>query len=99
MNYPNSSDQKEWTYHEDKKFENALAELDHDSPNFFENINAIMPWKSVAQIKSHYEKLAADIEMIESGEICTPNYDEVKDVDVADDHKRRGAPWTDEEHR
>uniref|UniRef100_A0A803LNP5 HTH myb-type domain-containing protein n=1 Tax=Chenopodium quinoa TaxID=63459 RepID=A0A803LNP5_CHEQI len=50
-------------------FENALVELEVTSPDFYEKIMAIMPWKSLEQIKSHYEKLVADTAMIEQDEI------------------------------
>ncbi|XP_056688066.1 transcription factor SRM1-like [Spinacia oleracea] len=93
MNYSNVDNNNQvWTRYENKMFENALAELDVSSPSLFEKIMAKMPWKSLEQIKSHYEKLIADIAMIEMGEFCFPNGADV-------DKKRKGVPWTDEEHR
>ncbi|KAL2905976.1 Protein RADIALIS-like 6 [Bienertia sinuspersici] len=101
MNYSNSSSSnEEWTSSENKQFENALAELDLTSPNLYENINAIMPWKTIEQIKNHYEKLIDDVLMIERGDVSSPNYgDTVVDASEVDHRQRRGAPWTDEEHR
>ncbi|KAL1566689.1 hypothetical protein AAHA92_02266 [Salvia divinorum] len=64
----------EWTSEENTVFENALAEVDHSSPNFFESIAAKVPWRSIDDIKLHYEALVQDIEMIESGHFPIPDY-------------------------
>ncbi|XP_059670778.1 protein RADIALIS-like 1 [Cornus florida] len=66
----------EWTYEENKQFEDALAEFDPTSPFFFENVASKVPWKSIGQIKKHYEALVEDIEMIESGLVPMPDYRE-----------------------
>ncbi|KAA8547612.1 hypothetical protein F0562_004041 [Nyssa sinensis] len=66
----------EWTFEENKLFENALAEFDHSSPAFFQNVASRVPWKSIDQIKNHYEALVEDIEMIESGHVPIPKYNE-----------------------
>ncbi|KAH6797016.1 Duplicated homeodomain-like superfamily protein [Perilla frutescens var. hirtella] len=112
----------EWTREENKLFENALAEIDPTSPAFFENIAAKVPWKSIQEIKVHYEALVHDIEMIESGNFPVPDYPTMNAVrkekmegkkkkNVASPSKegaaktksgqprRRGVPWTEEEHQ
>lgn len=65
-----------WTVEENKTFERCIAELDHLSRDFFENIALRIPRKSVPQIQRHYEALAVDIEIIESGRVPIPDYDE-----------------------
>uniref|UniRef100_A0A803KXG6 Uncharacterized protein n=2 Tax=Chenopodium quinoa TaxID=63459 RepID=A0A803KXG6_CHEQI len=78
-------------------FENALAELDVTSPDFYEKIMAIMPWKSLEQIKSHYGKLVADTAMIEQDE--TGGFGGDDNGAKVDRKPCRGAPWTKKEHR
>ena len=92
----------EWSGYENKLFETTLAGLDVCSGSLYEQIMCVMPWKSVEQIKSHYEKLIEDVAMIENGDVCTPNYGGCVTVDNgngADHNKRKVAPSTEEEHR
>ncbi|KAL9229705.1 hypothetical protein vseg_005143 [Gypsophila vaccaria] len=112
---------KEWTYEENKLFQNALAELNIDSPSFFETIMAILPWKTMDEIKYRYEQLINDVLLIEAGNFSANNFSVVRhdnvdnnnnnnninnnnnnnnatNVGVAE-NKRKGVPWTEEEHR
>ncbi|GAB2224461.1 hypothetical protein Droror1_Dr00005222 [Drosera rotundifolia] len=105
----------EWTYHEDKMFECTLAEEgDIESPAFYVKILTRLPRKTFDQVRWHYEMLKADVAMIEHGEIPLPEYKEVcNSNDMAMSAKggislrrqtsvvkrKRGVPWTDEEHR
>ncbi|KAL2522015.1 transcription factor SRM1-like [Forsythia ovata] len=111
---------EEWTAEDNKLFENALAEVDPDNPDFFENVAFRVPWKSIDEIKTHYQALVEDIEMIQSGSYPIPKY-ETDNQDTQDEsqgrnenkspspaakktcngaqQRRRGLPWTEEEHQ
>lgn len=114
----------EWSNEENKLFENALAEFDPSSPDFFESIASKVPWRSVEEIKLHYQALLQDLEMIESGNFPIPDYpvEAEEEEEKPDDHelievvkrdgeavhesrtktgqpRRRGVPWTEEEHQ
>ncbi|KAG6387672.1 hypothetical protein SASPL_152864 [Salvia splendens] len=102
----------EWTSEENTVFENALAEVDHSSPNFFESLAAKVPWRSLDDVKLHYEALVQDLELIESGHFPIPDYPplDAPEMDpndqILDDirgksgqPRRRGIPWTEEEHQ
>ncbi|GAB2279379.1 hypothetical protein Dimus_014023 [Dionaea muscipula] len=105
----------EWTYNEDKTFEDTLAEDDADieSPAFYIKISNRLPWKTFDQVRWHYELLKEDIAMIEQGEIPLPEYkqeDNSKEMAMeakggsstgpgAIVKRKRGVPWTEEEHR
>lgn len=111
----------EWSFEENKLFEDALTEFDYSSPNFFENVASRLPWKSVEDVIIHYQALLEDLELIESGQIPVPEYKDnyiniVKDDDAAaqaatrpqaqpggkgkpSKSRRRGIPWTEEEHQ
>lgn len=65
---------QEWNNDENKLFENALAEFDPSSPDFFESIASKVPWRSLEEIKLHYQALVQDLEMIESGNFPIPDY-------------------------
>ena len=96
-NYGVDHSENEWTTHENKLFENALAELDLSSPCLFQSINAILPSKTVDQIKIHFEKLIEDVMAIENDQVPLPNYGRVHRAD--NNHERKGVPWTEEEHK
>ncbi|KAL6993337.1 hypothetical protein U1Q18_011453 [Sarracenia purpurea var. burkii] len=64
----------EWTFEENKLFENALAEFGLESPVFFDHVASMLPCKSMEQIKRHYDCLIEDVQMIEAGLFPTPNY-------------------------
>ncbi|KAK7856107.1 transcription factor DIVARICATA-like [Quercus suber] len=98
----------EWSFEENKIFENALAEFDLDCPQLFEKIAIRLPQKTVPQIKKHLEDLSNDIEMIDSGLISVPNFiktsetNEKKSAPAVErksgKKRRKGVPWTSEEH-
>ncbi|KAL8550002.1 hypothetical protein ACS0TY_008722 [Phlomoides rotata] len=64
----------EWTIEENKLFENALAEIAPNSPAFLENVASRVPWKSMEDVKNHYQALLDDIETIELGKLSLPIY-------------------------
>ncbi|KAI3462281.1 hypothetical protein Pfo_018944 [Paulownia fortunei] len=85
----------EWTFEENKLFENALAEIDPGSPAFFENVASRVPWKSIEEIKTHYQALVEDVEMIESGHFPVPDYHAVNDQEKQNKmeaKKEEGSP-------
>ncbi|KAL7227203.1 hypothetical protein ACSBR1_022138 [Camellia fascicularis] len=47
----------EWTFEENKLFENTLAEFNLNSIDSFEKIASRIPGKTIDQIKEHYEAL------------------------------------------
>ncbi|KAK6918765.1 SANT/Myb domain [Dillenia turbinata] len=61
----------EWTFEENKLFENAIAEFDIMSPDFFQKIALRLPGKTVEQIRKHFEALVADVKMISSVHLPT----------------------------
>ncbi|GFP95335.1 transcription factor divaricata [Phtheirospermum japonicum] len=73
-----------WTYEENKLFENALAEIEPTgSPAFFESVASKIPWRSVEEIKDHYQALIDDLNMIETGNFPVPDYQ------VVDEHEKQ----------
>ncbi|KAL6959790.1 hypothetical protein U1Q18_039944 [Sarracenia purpurea var. burkii] len=94
----------EWTFEEDKVFENAIAEFDVTSVDFLEKIGSKIPGKTLDQIKEHYEALIVDVEKIELGVIPLPDY--VDDSNKKSSsrgtssarQRKKGVAWTKEEH-
>ncbi|XP_058080184.1 transcription factor DIVARICATA-like [Magnolia sinica] len=67
--------QTEWTAHENKLFENALAEFeDENAPGRWEKVAARVPGKTAEEVLKHYQTLAEDVELIESGQTPLPHY-------------------------
>ncbi|KAF3659533.1 hypothetical protein FXO38_05309 [Capsicum annuum] len=62
-----------------------------------------LPWKSLVDIKDHYNILIEDIDVIESGRVPLPDYpEEPRDSNQDSEASigwRRGAFWSKEEHR
>ncbi|XP_045818481.1 transcription factor DIVARICATA-like [Trifolium pratense] len=99
----------QWTREDNKLFEKALITVPENSSNRWEEIAEKIPGKSAAQVKDHYEDLVHDILEIESGRVELPNYPDDLDVnsgsrmsrhgDNEKQKKRKGKPWTEEEHK
>ncbi|XP_055833476.1 uncharacterized protein LOC129902312 [Solanum dulcamara] len=94
-----------WTKEEDKAFENALAVYSGESDQFLK-IAAAVPGKSIQEIIEHYNVLVEDINDIESGRIPLPKYERMQSssscrsrLSGAEVERRKGTPWTAEEHR
>ncbi|KAH0777223.1 hypothetical protein KY290_008634 [Solanum tuberosum] len=94
-----------WTKEEDKAFENALAVFSGDSDKFLK-IAAAVPGKSLQEIIDHYNVLVEDINDIESGKVPLPKYERMQSSSScrsrssgAGVERRKGLPWTAEEHR
>ncbi|KAL6226891.1 hypothetical protein ACLB2K_000850 [Fragaria x ananassa] len=94
----------QWTFEENKRFEDALAEFDDlGAPDLLETIHARVPGKTLWEIKKHFDDLVEDIEKIETGMIPIPNYKttptEVKSNPPRSQPRRRGLVWSEEEHK
>ncbi|XP_074585098.1 transcription factor DIVARICATA-like [Curcuma longa] len=63
-----------WTPDENKRFEDALAEVDADSPDRWEKVASLIPGKTVADVMNHYGELVDDVSDIEAGRIPYPEY-------------------------
>nr|AJD14508.1 RL [Petunia x hybrida] len=64
-----------WTPQQNKRFENALAIFDKDTPDRWTNVaKAVGGGKTEEDVKMHYEILVEDIRRIESGEVPLPKY-------------------------
>ncbi|XP_004251428.2 uncharacterized protein [Solanum lycopersicum] len=94
-----------WTKEEDKAFENALALFSGDSDKFLK-IAAAVPGKSLQEIIDHYNVLVEDVNDIESGKVPLPKYERMRSSSSrrrrssgAGVERRKGVPWTEEEHR
>ncbi|KAK9755785.1 hypothetical protein RND81_01G050500 [Saponaria officinalis] len=101
----------EWTFEENKLFENAIGELGLYNPNIFQNIGFRLPRRTNDQIKEHYDALLRDVKMIELGFYdeklddlyeTTLNIQEGLTSQVSKVNqripRRRGTPWTQDEH-
>lgn len=105
----------EWTKEENKKFESALAIYDEMTPNRWSKVAEIIPGKSVLDVMMQYKELVADVTDIEAGLVPNPrHFASSFALEFADhrkvqtfskrgksnDHERKkGVPWTEEEHR
>ncbi|KAL1546751.1 Protein RADIALIS-like 6 [Salvia divinorum] len=64
-----------WTFEENKRFENALAVYDKETPDRWRNLAAAVGGtKTEEDVKLHYQRLVDDIELIESGKWPLPDY-------------------------
>ncbi|KAF7817578.1 protein RADIALIS-like 4 [Senna tora] len=63
-----------WTAKQNKKFENALAMYEEDTPDRWQKLARAVGGKTVEEVKRHYEKLVEDVKLIEQGHIPLPNY-------------------------
>lgn len=110
-----------WTLEENKRFEDALALYDKETPDRWHNVAQRIPGKTVSDVINQYRKLEEDISEIEAGVLVVDGYsnDPVTLEWVANNHpqfyspgekrcasnripdheKKKGIPWTEEEHR
>ncbi|KAL2554754.1 Transcription factor DIVARICATA [Forsythia ovata] len=63
-----------WTPEENKRFENALALFDKDTPDRWYNVAAMIPGKTVSDVIKQYMELVEDVSDIEAGLIPIPGY-------------------------
>ncbi|XP_031095250.1 protein RADIALIS-like 4 [Ipomoea triloba] len=64
-----------WTAKQNKRFENALAVYDKDTPDRWRNLARAVGGKTEEEVKRHYEMLVEDINHIESGKVPLPKYE------------------------
>ncbi|KAG2318071.1 hypothetical protein Bca4012_068967 [Brassica carinata] len=91
---------KQWTRDDDKLFERLLLEFPENTPNRFETI-AVHLAKPLAEVKHYDEALVHDINLIESARCHITNYavGNPSQTKLLEKEKKRGKPWTEEEHR
>lgn len=63
-----------WTPEENKLFENALAIHDKDTPDRWHKVAAMIPGKTVGDVRKQYKELEDDVSNIEAGLIPIPGY-------------------------
>ncbi|KAI9118275.1 hypothetical protein K1719_010607 [Acacia pycnantha] len=64
-----------WTAKQNKRFENALAVYDEETPERWQKLSrAVGGNKTAEEVKMHYEKLVEDVRLIEEGLVPLPNY-------------------------
>ncbi|CAL5205902.1 unnamed protein product [Lathyrus oleraceus] len=63
-----------WTTKQNKKFENALAIYDKDTPDRWQKLAKAVGGKTVEEVKRHYEMLVEDLKQIEEGHVPLPKY-------------------------
>ena len=88
----------EWSFEQDKAFENALATYPEDDPDRWEKIAADVTGKTLEEVKNHYELLVEDVNQIESGCMTLPTYNSTSECSAgnASDEgagKKGGHPW------
>ncbi|GFY82318.1 homeodomain-like transcriptional regulator [Actinidia rufa] len=90
-----------WTPEENKRFENALAFFDKDTPDRWYNVAAMIPGKTVSDVIKQYRELEEeDVSDIEAGLIPIPGYNTSSfTLDLPEQERKKGVPWTEEEHR
>nr|GMC54957.1 protein RADIALIS-like 3 [Ipomoea batatas] len=59
---------------QNKKFEEALAIYDRETPDRWYNIARMVGGKSAEEVRRHYELLVKDIMQIENDQVPLPNY-------------------------
>ncbi|XP_059317926.1 transcription factor DIVARICATA-like [Lycium ferocissimum] len=105
----------EWTKEENKRFESALAIYDETTPNRWFKVAEMIPGKSALDVMMQYKELVADVSDIEAGLDPIPRHFAssftLEFVDHHDFHtfskggksndqeRKKGVPWTEEEHR
>lgn len=63
-----------WTPKQNKRFENALAIYDKDTPDRWQKLARAVGGKTVEEVKRHYEILVEDLKHIEQGLVPLPKY-------------------------
>ena len=63
-----------WTWRQNKQFEDALAVYDEDTADRWDKVASMVDGKSPEEVKAHYDILVEDLERIEAGLVPIPNY-------------------------
>eukprot|EP00884_Botryococcus_braunii_P016467 jgi/Botrbrau1/3503/Bobra.341_2s0033.2 len=101
-----------WTPEEEKTFELVFLEnIDAPQQDRLHKVAARLPGKTLADIEKYIEDLEADFKALDTGSIPLPPYRHSANepsipltvqkpaVKAADQERRKGIPWTEEEHR
>ncbi|KAK6133050.1 hypothetical protein DH2020_033205 [Rehmannia glutinosa] len=107
------ADKSNWTWEENKQFEDGLVEFPGGCPDRWERISARLGTKSAAEVEQHFAVLLDDVAAIEAGLIDLPEYAgkdgfrssepqkspkiEKKQTGVL--QRKAARPWTEDEHR
>ncbi|KAL5185702.1 Protein RADIALIS-like 6 [Glycine soja] len=89
-NFVSMASSSAWTTKQNKKFENALAIYDRETPDL------AVGGKTVEEVKRHYEMLVDDLKQIEEGHVPLPNY---RNVAATGGSSIRGYSYMEEEQR
>lgn len=97
-----------WSEEEDRVFENSLAQY-WDFPDRFDKCASMLSRKNLTDVIARFKELDEDIRNIEMGRVQMPAYPVPgealsisqlqKKVKSQDTERRKGIPWTEEEHR
>ncbi|KAL7231126.1 hypothetical protein ACSBR2_009402 [Camellia fascicularis] len=102
MSTNGTSSSSSWTREQDKAFENALAIFSEDSSDRWEKVAAMVPGKTVEEIKHHYEILVEDINAIEADLVPLPHYKDsasrAGDFGVGEEGSQFGQMQSDSRH-
>ncbi|KAI8031349.1 Transcription factor SRM1 [Camellia lanceoleosa] len=102
MSTNGTSSSSSWTREQDKAFENALAIFSEESGDRWEKVAAMVPGKTVEEIKHHYEILVEDINAIESDLVPLPHYKDsasrAGDFGVGEEGSQFGQMQSDSRH-
>ena len=97
-----------WSKAEDKVFEGLLVAIPEQVPNRWVHVAARLPGRSPQEAWEHYQALVADVDLIERGLVEVPDsWDEDayggggrgRGRGGGGEERRRGVPWSEEEHR
>nr|BAU71548.1 DIVARICATA-like MYB transcription factor [Torenia fournieri] len=72
--FQESKSTAKWTHEENKRFENALALFDKDTPDRWDKVASMIPGKTVSDVIKQYRELVEDVSDIEAGLIPLPGY-------------------------
>lgn len=86
----------DWSLEEDSVFENVLAEF-WSAPDRLEKAASRLPARTLEQVRHRFRLLETDVANIEAGRIPLPNYASAQEHTSME--RRKGIPWTEEEHR
>ncbi|KAK7853359.1 transcription factor srm1 [Quercus suber] len=114
-NQSSIGDSSSWSRVQDKVFEEAIVVFPEGTQDRWEKIATQVLGKSPLEVRRHYEVLVHDLLEIDSGRVELPSYEDEFDtvgqgseysegpVDFGskakETQRRRGVPWTEEEHR
>ncbi|KAK1310504.1 Transcription factor DIVARICATA [Acorus calamus] len=65
---------QQWTHREQKLFESGLAMYLDGTEEGWRMIAALVPGRSVEEVRARYESLVRDVEAIDSGRVESPRY-------------------------